>query len=294
MVDTSPNNLFLQEYANFLTDFEIDPSIFPEDDNFQDLWIADFFSSIPDDVSISSFEGARQKRKSDDKIISLCDDIASLSPLSSETKRSKLPKELSTVDRKLDPKLINFITLSTKLLSENNLEALEMLIAATTLPDIKVNVLSPGFQFEDIGMHSLFRFYGTIEVIFPDFILTEGNLRLAEDKGGMYLITNFHFTGTRTVQTPFDYMFFNEAGLLGQLDRSGISAEKMSQLKEIEQAQKENKKMSISAVGIRKYYIDVGANKFRSVLFEWKVADIEVNDGGKIVLLPFTMHTSSK
>lgn len=264
--------------SDVFPDFDLDTSIFPEGDDVHDLFFADLFSLIPDDELSTSFIKSNNelKRKSEDEVV--CDSDSCIT-----SKRTKL-----------DQKLIASFEEEGKLVSENNLEKLEALMASTTLPDIKVNFCSPGFHFEDVGIQSLFRFYETMGVIFPDFILNEGNARLAEDKSGTYIVNNFHFTGTQTVQTEFDHMFFNETGFLGQIDNSEISAEKVLQLKEIEKALKENKRIKITSVGMCKYYIDLDANMFRAAVIEWKVEDFEIDDGEKIVILPLNLSSKYK
>lgn len=307
MSDFSYREILPFQFADFFQDFYLDPSIFPQNaDDVEDLWIADYF-----DASSSQKEGTdfprdtrkTRKRKVEEDSSSITSNTTSSEttdvlapepkePPNSHFVRAKSGKRLK--GRKLNPKLLEFIPKSKQLLMEGNIEELTDLVKSTFRPDHKFINRTAGHYFEGIGCRAMINFYSSIATIFPDFVSNEGNLRLAEDKGGTYVATNFHFTGTRSIATPYDHMFFGESGFLGQMDPSELDEEMRVQLKGIEEAQRENKKMKITAVGLRKYYIDFDSNLYRESVFEWKIAAMQIGDDGeKLVLLPFSIPASA-
>jgi hypothetical protein len=258
-------NFIPEEFSDTLIDFDVDPFLFPYDPlNIPTTLIAgDFFqdktySVIPteSESTDSTVENLGKKRK-----------YKKHSQESKEEENKKSPL--------LNPSLISFFAESNALFNEGDMEAYENLTRSICNKNLKFSCKAPGFYNEGVGIENLIKFLRAVLTSFPDELYKEGNLKLARDKGGIFISTNFEFVGTRTVRTRDDKLFLGDDGFFGMMDLSKIAHHRIETFKSLSEAEKSNNdRVCVTVVGVRKMYIDISSNKFKSLYYEWKISDL--------------------
>jgi hypothetical protein len=193
----------------------------------------------------------------------------------------------------LCPKLASFFGTFSSFLNEGNMDGICELVKDVCDEDIIICIRCPGFAVDNVGTQFFDRFFKAMLIAFPDLVRKENGLKLSHDKDGIYFLSEFEYTGTRSVKSPTDREIMGTNDLMSWADREDFTTEEFARIKDADEANQEGHMVMARAVGHRKVYVNLKTNKFSRYETHYRLCDMRVVDGMIANLVPSSKKLSS-